>query len=175
MEQTPINLKSSSCSCCQKKRLLLLLLYSFFFFFFTFNSFYNHCHFPVSSSQACSHHLSCIFPLLHFLFLLLFPFLFVYLLVLVASAQAPPPPRLRARLCLPPVIGQSVPTLARSVCRPRRQTMQVHGSSITNPPPPPPSSQVAVAESLHINIILLSLLLPLNNQTTCHLSVPSSD
>lgn len=61
--------------------------------------------------------------------LLFFPLICLCLFVLLASAQAPHPLHLRMRLCLPPLIGQSVPTLARSVCRPRRRTMQVHSLS----------------------------------------------
>lgn len=80
-------------------------------------------------------------------------FVCVYLFVLLASAQAPLPLHLRTRLCLPPLIGQSVPTLARSVFRPRRWTMQVQVLSVTF------SSHIAVAESLHISSILSLLLL----------------
>lgn len=52
------------------------------------------------------------------------------------------------RLCLRPLIGQSVPTLVRSVFRPRRWTMQVHGLFVTLYP------HIAVGESLQISITL---------------------
>lgn len=56
-----------------------------------------------------------------------FSYLFVFVCLSLASAQAPLPLHLRMRLSLHPLIGQSVPTLARSVCRPRRRAIQVHG------------------------------------------------
>lgn len=92
------------------------------------------------------------FPLHHFS-LLFFSYLFVFVCLLLASAQALLPLHLRTRLSLHPLIGQSVPTLARSVCRPRRRTMQVHGWS------EPLSLPIAVTELLQANLSP-SLLLP---------------
>lgn len=129
------------CSCCHQKTCLLFFCSSFSYFN------YDHCHLPVLSflflmnllSSFVVFFLYSIFSLCYF-----FSYLFVcvYLFVSLASAQAPLPLHLRTRLCLPPLIGQSVPTLARSVFRPRRWTMQVHGLSITFP------SHITVAESL---------------------------
>lgn len=138
--------------------------YSFVLHFPTFDCLYSHCHLPVYPLLFLMSLLSSFvvhFPLLHFLSLL-FPYLFVSvcLFVLMASAQAPLPLHLRTRLCLPPLIGQSVPTLARSVCRPRRRTMQVHGLSIAL------SLLIEVTESLQIDIILS--LLFCNNQSLNH-------
>lgn len=85
------------------------------------------------------------FPLPHFP-LPFFSYLFVFVCLLLASAQALLPLHLRMRLSLHPLIGQSVPTLARSVCRPRRRTMQVHGWS------EPLSLPIAVTEFLPANL-----------------------
>lgn len=125
-----------SSSCCNQRE---PASYSFVFHFPTFNCLCNHCH--LSSLfllfSCLLNELTIIICSAFFLYsifsLLFFPYLFVsvYLFVLLASAQAPLPLHLRTRLCLPPLIGQSVPTLARSVCHPRRQMMQVHSLSIT--------------------------------------------
>lgn len=99
----------------------------------TFNFCYIHYHLQVDTFLGDRHFQCvrvCAFLSFFIPFSLFATFLFVFLFVLLTSTQAPLPPHLRARLCLRPPIGQSVPTLARSVFHPRRWTTEVHGLSI---------------------------------------------